>query len=397
MMLLIDSLFLLVSCVLLLICAVLCFQVLASLLPAAKIDSLSNKDTVPRFVVIMPAHNECDIIEDSVRQVMACLGKTGSLRVVADNCSDDTALLARSAGAEVIERVDPDRRGKGYALAYGVASLSASPPEVVLVLDADCHTGHPNALLLLAQAARVHGRPVQGLYDMLALPGGGLKQRMAAFAWAFKGRVRAEGYRRLGLPCQLMGSGMAFPWPLLARIDLATGHIVEDLKLGLDCALAGSPPLYLPSSVVESYFPANDEGSRSQRQRWEHGHLSMLTSDIPRLAIRALLQRNGKLLAMCVDVCIPPLALLGMLLVFNAFVVSLLLAGGWISPTTFVVAAAALLVFGTAAAVGWWRVGRRWVSPGELMMVPLYLAAKVPIYIGFVFRKPVSWIKTRRD
>lgn len=397
MMQMVDYLFLFVSGVLLLVCVVLGLQVLASLLPGARRDVLSKEDPVPRFVVIMPAHNESDIIEDSVRQVLACLGDTGRLRVVADNCSDDTALLARSAGADVIERSDPDRRGKGYALAYGVASLSASPPEVVLVLDADCRPGAADALLLLAQAARRHQRPIQGLYDMLAPPGGGLKQRLAAFAWAFKGRVRAEGYRRLGLPCHLMGSGMAFPWSLLEQVDLATGHIVEDLKLGLDCALEGRPPLYLPSVVVESDFPANDEGSRSQRQRWEHGHLSMLASDIPRFAGKALLRRNGKLLAMCIDVCIPPLALLGALLLLNALLVSLFLAGGWVSQTTILVAGSAVVVFGSAIAIGWWRVGRRWVSAADLMMVPLYIAAKIPIYIGFVFRKPVSWIKTRRD
>lgn len=393
----IDVLFLITSGVLLFVCTVLGLQVLASMLPGARVDSLSNEASVPSFVVIMPAHNEQDIIEDTVRRVLGCLGESGRLCVVADNCSDDTALLARSAGADVVERSDSDRRGKGYALAHGVASLAASPPEVVLVLDADCRPGSADALRLLAQAARKHQRPIQGIYDMLAPPGGGLKQRLAAFAWAFKGRVRAEGYRRLGLPCHLMGSGMAFPWSLLERIDLATGHIVEDLKLGLDCALLGKPPLYLPSAAVESDFPVNQEGNRSQRQRWEHGHLSMLTSDIPRLAAKAVLHRNGKLLAMCIDVCIPPLAFLGVLLVFNALLVSLLRAAGWVSPATFMVALSAVLVFGAAVVIGWWKVGRRWVSPVDLLMVPLYIASKIPIYLGFLLRKPVSWIRTRRD
>jgi cellulose synthase/poly-beta-1,6-N-acetylglucosamine synthase-like glycosyltransferase len=382
---------------LLFICVVLGVQVLASLLPGAKAEVLSTYESVPQFVVIMPAHNERDIVEGSVRGVLARLGDAGRLRVVADNCTDDTALLARNAGADVIERSDPNHRGKGFAVAYGVASLSASPPEVVLVLDADCRVDDAHSLMLLAQAALMHQRPIQGLYEMLAPPGGGLKQRLGAFAWAFKGKVRAEGYRRLGLPCHLMGSGMAFPWSLLQRINLATGHIVEDLKLGLDCALEGQPPMYLPSVVVESFLPANEEGTRSQRQRWEHGHLSMLTSDIPRLAAKALLNRNGPLLAMCIDVCIPPLALLGMLLGLNAIAVSLLFGWGWVAPSAATVAWTAVLVFGVAVFIGWWRVGRRWVSPMDLLSIPFYIAAKLPIYMGFVLRKPVSWIKTRRD
>lgn len=388
---------LLISCGLLFICALLGLQVVASLLPQPRGEALSSTEGSPQFVVIMPAHNEHEIIESSVGHVLNCLGPTGRLLVVADNCSDDTALLARSAGAEVVERIDPARRGKGYALAHGVACLLPSPPDAVLVLDADCQPCDIDSLRALARAAVVHQRPIQGLYDMLAQPGAGLKQRLAAFAWAFKGRVRAAGFHRLGLPCHLMGSGMAFPWSLLERIDLATGHIVEDLKLGLDCALAGSPPLYWPSSAVESYFPNNTEGARSQRQRWEHGHLSMLVSEIPMLMARAIAKRNGKLLAMCLDVCIPPLALLGMVLLFYNLLIMLLLGVGWVSSTTAVIAGLAALLYAAAVLMGWWRVGRRSVSAMDLVMVPMYMAAKISIYIGFVFRKPVSWIKTRRD
>ena len=232
----INLLFLFTSAFLLLICAVLGIQVLASLMPGGKVEPELKGKPVPRFVVVMPAHNERDMIEASVRRVLAVLGETGRLRVVADNCTDDTAALARSAGADVIERTDPDRRGKGYALAHGVASLAVSPPQVVLVLDADCRPGTAQTLVLLARAAQVQQRPIQGIYDMLAPPGAGLKQRMAAFAWAFKGQVRAEGFRRMGLPSHLMGSGMAFPWPLLERVDMATGHLgdnnIVDARLG---------------------------------------------------------------------------------------------------------------------------------------------------------------------
>jgi cellulose synthase/poly-beta-1,6-N-acetylglucosamine synthase-like glycosyltransferase len=194
-----------------------------------------------------------------------------------------------------------------------------------------------------------------------------------------------------------MGSGMAFPWSLLERIDLATGHIVEDLKLGLDCALAGSPPMYLPAASVESEFPINEQGSRSQRERWEHGHLSMLTSEIPGLMVQAIRHRNGKLFAMCVDVCIPPLSLLGVVILSNALLALVLSSLHWISPFTIAVAMAALMIFGVTVLVGWWSVGRRLVSSIDLIMIPIYVFSKIPIYIGFFLRKRVAWIRTRRD
>ena len=58
--------------------------------------------------------------------------------MVADNCTDDTAAIARAAGAEVIERQNATLRGKGYALDAGIRHLTANPPAVVIIVDADC-------------------------------------------------------------------------------------------------------------------------------------------------------------------------------------------------------------------------------------------------------------------
>ena len=66
---------------------------------------------------------------------------------------------------------------------------------------------------------------------------------------------------------------MAFAWQDLAVLNLATGHLVEDLKLGLECAALGKPPMFCPDAVVNSHFPTSQEGLNIQRKRWEHGHL----------------------------------------------------------------------------------------------------------------------------
>jgi glycosyltransferase involved in cell wall biosynthesis len=73
-----------------------------------------------------------------IAAVKARLMAQDRLLVVADNCSDDTAGIAARAGAEVIERFDPDRRGKGYALDFGVRHLSTRRTEIVVIVDADC-------------------------------------------------------------------------------------------------------------------------------------------------------------------------------------------------------------------------------------------------------------------
>src|SRR5438067_638045 len=87
--------------------------------------------------VLVPAHDEQALIGQTVRSILPQLTKDDRLFVIADNCADATADVARSAGAAVIERSDPDRRGKGYALACGIDAMRAAPPAVVIVCDAD--------------------------------------------------------------------------------------------------------------------------------------------------------------------------------------------------------------------------------------------------------------------
>lgn len=374
----------------------LVFQGLASFWPRRDDPFLGGPRAVPRYAVLMPAHDEEDIIAATVRETLPHIGPTGRLLVVADNCSDATAERARSAGAEVVERHHASERGKGYALAHGLAHLGSQPPDVVLVLDADCQV-EPGAIDTLAIEAHLRQRPVQGRYDMLAPPGAGLKQRMAAFAWDFRLRIRAEGYRRVGLPSQLMGSGMAFPWTSLQRVSLANGHLVEDLKLGLDFALAGRAPVLCPAAVVSSQFPLNEQGASSQRQRWEHGHLSMVFSAAPALFWQALRQGNGPLLAMVLDMSVPPLAFLVMVSVLYLGLVSALAAVGWVAPGLMLLGLLSLGLIAATVVVAWWRVGRRWIGLSELLSAPWYVLKKIPVYLSFLSKRQMKWIRTRRD
>jgi glycosyltransferase involved in cell wall biosynthesis len=98
-------------------------------------------------VVLVPAHNEEEGIGPAVAGAQSQLAPGDRVLVVADNCTHDTAQLARAAGAEVIERSDRERRGKGYALAFGVDHLEPNPPDVVLVL------GFASLLVLLGGPA----------------------------------------------------------------------------------------------------------------------------------------------------------------------------------------------------------------------------------------------------
>ncbi len=393
----IDGVLLGVGVVLAIPAFVLLLQVaLASWSRSAPASSAAEKGRArPAVAVLVPAHDEAAGIASTLATIAPQLGPGDRLLVVADNCTDATAAIAREAGAEVVERNDLRRRGKGYALDFGVRALESQPPGVVVIIDADC-TLEPFALDRLASRCTSTGRPVQALYLMRASTDAGLRSRIAEFAWVVRNHVRPLGFLRWGLPCQLMGTGMAFPWELIRTAPLASGHLVEDMQLGLDLAVAGASPLFCPEAGVGSTFPQDAEGTATQRTRWEHGHLSVIGAAAPRLLWQAALQGRADLLALALDLCVPPLAALVILTTILALlcVVAWLLGG---SAAPLAVVMVALAAIGIAVVVARNTFARQIVSVGDLLAVPAYVFGKLPVYARLLRRRQVAWIRTKRD
>lgn len=345
------------------------------------------------LAVLVPAHNEALGIAEALATIVPQLSTHDRLLVVADNCSDDTAAAARAAGAEVVERAS-DLRGKGYALAFGIDHLRAVPPAAVVIVDADCSL-EPGALDALAGVLAATRRPVQALYLMLAPADAGLGRRLAEFAWRVRNWVRPAGWHGLGLPCQLMGTGMAFTWDMLRDAPLANASIVEDMKLGIDLALRGAPPVFCEFARVTSRFPDSVAASGTQRTRWEHGHLEMILREVPAMLRAALARRDRALLGLALDLAVPPLALLAGL----AGLAWLLAAAGWLAGGGMAVpalASALVVSFILAILLAWWRRGRDLVRLAELLAVPWYIVSKVPLYLRFIVRRQRAWVRTDR-
>lgn len=390
-LLVIGGAWIFVVCVLVLLLLV---QVLAGFRRGAA--AAAGEGRIPSFVVLVPAHDEAGGVGATVRTVRRQLPASGRVLVVADNCSDGTAAEAREAGAEVIERSDPLQRGKGHALAYGIQHLRQRPPEVVVILDADCLPAAGTLEQLAARAARLQ-RPTQALYRMLCSLEAPVRLRMAAFAWTLRNEVRPRGLDRLGLPCQLMGSGMGLPWSCVERVDLASGHLVEDLQLGLRLAGMGRAPKFCPDLCVASWFPEDGDGQASQRKRWEHGHLSMILSVVPATLRQGLRHRAGGAIALALDLCIPPLALLAVLVTVACGFGAALAGAGAAGQVAAGAALLAALGFVGAVLLAWWSEGRRWIAGAELLAAPLYVLRKLPLYAGFVLRRQKEWVRTSRQ
>ena len=130
MFIVLDAVLLLCALALLVPLAVLTIECLAALLPAPR-EANALAGGRPACAVLVPAHDEESVLPATLDGLRRQLRPDDRLVVVADNCTDRTAVVARAAAAEVVERNDTEHRGKGYALAAGVDALRAGPPAVM--------------------------------------------------------------------------------------------------------------------------------------------------------------------------------------------------------------------------------------------------------------------------
>jgi cellulose synthase/poly-beta-1,6-N-acetylglucosamine synthase-like glycosyltransferase len=375
---------------------VLFVEIAAGVLTKRNSLELTKNAIRPSVVVLVPAHNESRGLLPTLSDVTSQLRPGDRLLVVADNCSDDTADVAEAAGAEVVRRSNLENVGKGYALDFGIRHLQDALPQVVVVIDADCRLD-TDAIDQLATICIWTGRPVQARYFMNAPDGSGIGRRVAEFAWRVKNSLRPLGLAALGLPCQLMGSGMAFPRDVICSANLATGHLAEDLHLGLQLSSAGHSPLFCPTATLRSEFPLTAEAAAVQRQRWEQGHLRVLLMEALPFAWSAAVTGNWRLLTLCLDAAVPPLTLLGFL-VFGILLISGVtgLIGGVIAP--LVTSSVTLMFFALGLFLAWLKCGRDLLPARALLSTVPYIVGRLPGYARMIASNGTTkWVRTDRS
>jgi glycosyltransferase involved in cell wall biosynthesis len=346
-------------------------------------------------VIIVPAHDEEAIIASTLASLKQVAGAARIL-VVADNCADQTAAIAREVGAEVIERSEPARRGKGFALDFAREHLRADPPAVAIVVDADCTVAEGSIARLIACCGATV-RPCQATYVLNPVRDGPPSLQLSTFAFYVKNVIRQRALQRIAGRAHLLGTGMAFPWLLFDRLDLANGNIVEDLEMGLELAESGHSPLAVEEALVSSNAAARDD-TLEQRRRWEGGYLESAAKWVPRVIGRSVLRGDLRGLWAALDLLIPPLALL-VLLDIAGLVLAIAahrITGAAIWPQEML--GAALAFAGFALAIAWATGGSRHVSLAGLAQIPLYVLWKLPLYLGLARHgAPKQWLRTNRD
>ena len=223
-----------------------------------------------------------------------------------------------------------------------------------------------------------------------------IRDSLSSFALQVKNRIRFLGLKRIGGHSLLTGSGMAFPWFAMKHVTLAGAINADDMKLTVDLTLENIVPTYCESALVVGRLMENQD-AQSQRTRWEHGHLQMISVEVPRL-IRAFFKRpHLSLLLLALDISIPPLSLL----VATWLVVLVVASGAWlllsasILPTVVLGLSGSLLLLSVLSV--WAKFASSDLPLKDLLSIPFYVVSKIPIYLKFIVAPQIGWLSTERD
>lgn len=294
--------------------------ILISAATAPKRKGSSTARTSPlSATVVIPAHNEEDVILATL-QSLSAVQPPLPVVVIADNCTDRTAQLARDAGAAVIERQNKDERGKGFALAYAFSLLmdasksdvpiTGSGADAYIVVDADTQVAPDFAVRLLAELPDDPSVPaaVQGRYGVMNGSDGWRAALMSA-AFDLVNHVRLLAIDHAGGCLGLKGNGMAFTRGCLAQYPMTGRSVTEDLDYAMDLMQHGGIRVqYAPHAFVCAQMPVTGEQARSQRQRWEGGRYRVVRSRAPQLVKAVVKTGDIRFIGAMFELLQPPLA-----------------------------------------------------------------------------------------
>lgn len=264
-----------------------------------------------RISVLVPAHDEAMLIERCVGSLLdqSYPRALYEVVVIADNCADDTAALARAAGARVLARVAPDAAGKGHALRWAMDQIlyEAEPPDGVVVVDADTQA-EPDFLARMVAHFELGALAVQG--DYVLREDGSSRTALRVAAFLLINRVRPAGRAALGLPCSLCGNGMLLARELLVALPWQAFSSTEDLEYAIALRRHGIQPAFALGATVVAEAPPDERAAAVQQLRWEGGKVHLARRWAPRLVGQALRERRLALLDVAFELVLPPLALL---------------------------------------------------------------------------------------
>jgi cellulose synthase/poly-beta-1,6-N-acetylglucosamine synthase-like glycosyltransferase len=302
--------------------------------------SLSKNDAAHTFAIVIPAHNEENVIKISLHSCDQLDYPKDKYRVfvIADNCTDRTAEVAVQNQAVSLERQDETNRGKGYALAWAFERILPEEYDAVIVLDADCQID--------SHALRVFDRCLGEGYRVLQANDRASNPDVSPISYAVAVGNLIENdlfyapKSALRWAVFLRGTGMVFHREILETYTWQAHSIAEDIEYSLRLLREGIRIKFVGDVHVSSEFPADTEQLKVQRGRWSVGNLSFGKKQALKLIVEGLANRQWPLIdaGWSLLVLSRPLVLLELVLAVASCLICFWLVPGPVSTALFLTA-----------------------------------------------------------
>ena len=236
------------------------------------------EDKQNRFMTIIPAHNEENVVANLIESLknQDYPKELYDIYVIADNCTDNTAKIAKEAGAIVYERFDEDKKTKGYALQWFLAQKiqEDAPYDAFCVFDAD-NIADKNFLKAMNKKLCQGENVVQGYRDIKNPTDNWITAGYAIFYWTMNRFYHLARYN-LGLSPLLNGTGFMVRFDVIKPTGWDTKTLTEDIEFSLKNIIAGRKLGWATDAIVYDEQPTGFKQSWTQRSRWTVGHIQCM-------------------------------------------------------------------------------------------------------------------------
>ncbi len=352
-----------------------------------------------RFMAIIPAHNEEKVVEELIKSLKAqdYPKDLYDIYVIADNCTDNTAEVARKAGAIVYERFDPTKKTKGYALNWFLKQKIEEDAQydAFCIFDADNIVDKnfiKNMNKKLCQGEEV----VQGYRDIKNPTDNWITAGYAIFYWTMNRFYHLARYN-IGLSPLINGTGFMVKFDLVKPNGWDTKTLTEDIEFSLKTIIKGKKLGWATDAIVYDEQPLGFVQSWKQRSRWTVGHMQCIKEYTKPLAYsvkehKSLVNLDGFLYIVgSIPMFVATIALLILNFIMYAgngmtnveLIINIL---RYVIPTF-------LLPIGTAVLIMW--LDKRPIKPmiKGLLCYPLFLGSWLLINFKCLFKRDTTWDK----
>ena len=377
-----------------------CYQIVVSLCALVKLKDkpyITNKNH--KFMAIIPAHNEEAVISNLIESLknQTYDKKLYDIYVIADNCTDATAEIAKKAGAIVYKRFDPDHKTKGYALQWFLKQKieENADYDAFFVFDAD-NIVDKNFITNMNKKLCQGEEVVQGYRDIKNPTDNWITAGYALFYWTMHRLYHLARYN-IGLSPLLNGTGFMVKFDVVKPNGWETETLTEDIEFSLKRIIKGKKLGWATDAIVYDEQPTSFKQSWSQRSRWTVGHMQCLKKYTGELfeAVKehkTLMNLDGLLY---IAGTTPMLVITFGLLILNC----IMYAGNAMSNLDFLINILNYLVptllLPIATAVIVMALEKKPIKPmlKGLLCYPIFMGSWVIINIKCLFKRETTWQK----